>query len=155
VESKLTAMSTKSPPKELGAKDRETWLKFNTFLKKSGMRLQKSNNQWSPKLDRFEKRLSAIDASGSQTELSAATKDLKNLEQSFSLQFLALQQAMQHESRKFQTISNVMKNRHDTAKNSINNIRLCITVQLESASPYLFSVQAHWLFPNDLAYLSG
>jgi len=29
---------------------------------------------------------------------------------------------MQHESRSFQTVSNVMKNRTDTAKNSIRNI---------------------------------
>jgi hypothetical protein len=36
---------------------------------------------------------------------------------------LGLQQAMQNENRQFTTVSNVMKTKHDTAKNAISNVR--------------------------------
>lgn len=39
------------------------------------------------------------------------------------MQFLALQEAVHNESRKFNTLSNASKARHDTAKNAIGNIR--------------------------------
>ena len=42
---------------------------------------------------------------------------------SFSLQYLALHQAIEEESRRFTLVSNIMKTKHDTAKNSISNIR--------------------------------
>ena len=38
-------------------------------------------------------------------------------------QTLALQTQVQNESRQFSTLSNVMKAKHDTVKNAINNIR--------------------------------
>ncbi|WP_224369351.1 hypothetical protein [Hyalangium versicolor] len=38
-------------------------------------------------------------------------------------ELLKLQSALQNESQKYQTISNVLKTRHDTAKNAIGNIR--------------------------------
>jgi hypothetical protein len=38
-------------------------------------------------------------------------------------ELLKMQASMQHESQRFTAISNVMKNRHDTLKNSIGNIR--------------------------------
>lgn len=40
-----------------------------------------------------------------------------------NLEFLKLQQQMQQQSRRYTTISNVLKTKHDTVKNSINNIR--------------------------------
>jgi hypothetical protein len=42
---------------------------------------------------------------------------------SFNMQYLQLQQKMQDESRRFTLLSNIMKTRHDTAKNSISNVR--------------------------------
>ena len=42
--------------------------------------------------------------------------------QSFNMMYLQLQDNMQRESREYETISNIMKVRHDTAKNAINNI---------------------------------
>ncbi len=41
----------------------------------------------------------------------------------FNLQYLELQQTMQDENRRFTTLSNVMKTKHDTAKSSIQNVR--------------------------------
>lgn len=45
------------------------------------------------------------------------------LEAGFNLQYLQLQMAMQSESRAFTAISNIMKTKHDTVKNSISNVR--------------------------------
>jgi len=38
-------------------------------------------------------------------------------------QYLALQEKMQNENRQYTTVSNVLKTKHDTVKNSINNVR--------------------------------
>jgi hypothetical protein len=40
-----------------------------------------------------------------------------------NMQFLALRQASEKESRKFQTLSNASKARHDIAMNAIRNLR--------------------------------
>jgi septal ring factor EnvC (AmiA/AmiB activator) len=56
-------------------------------------------------------------------EFERAFNALCQASASSNLQSLRLQQSIQNESRKFQTISNVMKNRHDTVKSAINNIR--------------------------------
>ena len=52
-----------------------------------------------------------------------ATKEMQEMNQSFNLQYLELQQNMQQENRKFSTLSNIMKTKHDTAKATINNVR--------------------------------
>jgi hypothetical protein len=40
-----------------------------------------------------------------------------------NMQFLALQQSLQQAGRQYSSISNVLKTKHDTVKNSINNVR--------------------------------
>jgi hypothetical protein len=42
--------------------------------------------------------------------------------QDFNLQYLALQEEVQQENRRFSTVSNVLKARHDTAKAAVQNI---------------------------------
>ena len=42
---------------------------------------------------------------------------------SFNLQYLQLQSQMQHENRSYAAISNIMKTKHDTVRNSLSNIR--------------------------------
>jgi len=39
------------------------------------------------------------------------------------MQYLMLQQKMQSDNRRFTLLSNIMKIKHDTAKNAINNVR--------------------------------
>ncbi|MDD9947649.1 MAG: hypothetical protein OXU20_41800 [Myxococcales bacterium] len=51
-----------------------------------------------------------------QEELQAA-----NL--SFNLQYLMVQQRIQQQNRTYTALSNVLKTKHDTAKNSISNVR--------------------------------
>lgn len=43
--------------------------------------------------------------------------------QSFNLQYLQLQEEIQQENRRFSTVSNVLKAKHETAKSAIANIR--------------------------------
>jgi hypothetical protein len=58
-----------------------------------------------------------------QQALLQTTKDMQETQMSFNLQYLQLQSQMQHESRSFTAISNIMKTKHDTVKNSISNVR--------------------------------
>jgi len=48
---------------------------------------------------------------------------LGEMSESFNLQYLMLQNKIAHENRQFSMPSNILKTDHDTAKNSINNIR--------------------------------
>lgn len=50
-------------------------------------------------------------------------KPSREAQKSFELQYLSLQRKIQKENREYTMISNIMKVKHDTAKNSINNIR--------------------------------
>jgi translation elongation factor EF-1beta len=59
----------------------------------------------------------------SQAQLLEATKQMQETQMSFNLQYLQLQQKMQNENRSFTAVSNIMKTKHDTVKNSISNIR--------------------------------
>jgi hypothetical protein len=59
---------------------------------------------------------------GSGWDLLAAQQAMQSDSQSFNMQYLALQDQMQRESREFTAISNIMKVRQDSAKNAINNI---------------------------------
>src|SRR6266849_4608514 len=63
-------------------------------------------------------------ASGSsETGPMHTTKSMQETQMSFNLQYLQLQSQMQSESRTFTAISNIMKTKHDTVKNSISNVR--------------------------------
>ncbi len=58
-----------------------------------------------------------------QEALLDAVKGLEEARMGFNLQYLQLQSQMQHENRSYTAISNIMKTKHDTVKNSISNIR--------------------------------
>lgn len=60
---------------------------------------------------------------GTDPALADAVRALKRDAVQWDMQFLGLQERVRDESRRFQAISNVMKTRHDTAKNSIGNVR--------------------------------
>jgi len=60
---------------------------------------------------------------GQDQDLMNATKQMQETQMSFNLQYLQLQSQMQHENRAYTAVSNIMKTKHDTVKNSISNIR--------------------------------
>jgi hypothetical protein len=66
-------------------------------------------------------RKTAVDTD--RLALFVAGKQMHETQMSFNLQYLQLQSQMQHENRSFTAISNIMKTKHDTVKNSISNIR--------------------------------
>ena len=49
--------------------------------------------------------------------------EMQRQNQVYNMQYLQLQQAAQKQNRRFKTLSNLMKVRHDTAKSAINNMR--------------------------------
>jgi hypothetical protein len=60
---------------------------------------------------------------GSSAQLMAATHQMQEMNQTFNLQYLMLQNNMQGENRRFTAVSNVSKTKHDTAKNSMSNLK--------------------------------
>lgn len=52
-----------------------------------------------------------------------ATHEMTEMNQSFSLQYLGLQQNLQQENRQFTMMSNILKAKRDAARASINNTR--------------------------------
>jgi len=80
----------------------------------------------------FEQRRSTLAAGGPATPapgsssneagLMAATQAMQEQQMSFNLQYLQLQNSMQNDNRQFTMVSNIMKTKHDTAKNTISNI---------------------------------
>jgi len=61
-------------------------------------------------------------SSGSQSGLLTATRQMQETQMSFNLQYLQLLSRMQSENRSYTAVSNIMKTKHDTVKNSISNI---------------------------------
>jgi hypothetical protein len=61
-------------------------------------------------------------ALAAQGEL-AISRQRQEMIQSFNLQYLQVQKAMQQENRTFSAVSNILKTKHDTVKNSISNMR--------------------------------
>ena len=54
---------------------------------------------------------------------ATARRQLQELNTNFSLMQLQIGRSIDEESRRFAVVSNIMKTRHDTARNSISNIR--------------------------------
>lgn len=80
-------------------------------------------NRFMAAVDDYRREVGAAAGGGSQQELLNATKQMQETQMSFNLQYLQLQSQMQHENRSYTAISNIMKTKHDTVKNSISNIR--------------------------------
>ena len=57
------------------------------------------------------------------SQMMMATQQMQEMNQTFNLQYLQLQEKMQAENRQFTALSNVMKTKQDTAKNSLSNLK--------------------------------
>jgi hypothetical protein len=56
-------------------------------------------------------------------QMMSATRQMSEFQASFNLQYLQLQEKIQQDSRQFNLVSNIMKTKHDAAKNALNNVR--------------------------------
>jgi len=109
----LRDLAAQPLPTQLSDKEKREAERYTKWLKDSSQKLYELANQWHSSLTKMEKNQGPPSKQNQMTEMS----------QSFNLQYLGLQQAMQDENRRFTLVSNIMKNKHDTAKNAINNIR--------------------------------
>jgi hypothetical protein len=71
-------------------------------------------------MDNMANRAAGGDASA---QMMMATQQMQEMNQAFNLQYLQLQEKMQQEGREFTCLSNVMKAKNDTAKNSLSNLK--------------------------------
>jgi hypothetical protein len=60
---------------------------------------------------------------GGSGDMMSQMQQFSEMNMSFNMQYLALQQKMQSDNRQFTSLSNIMKTKHDAAKNAINNVR--------------------------------
>jgi hypothetical protein len=63
-----------------------------------------------------------LDDGGEQSAIDQM-RAMQEQSQSFNMQYMALQEEVQQENRRFTTVSNVLKAKHETAKSAIGNIR--------------------------------
>lgn len=72
-------------------------------------------------------RLAGLKGTAEQTTSPSAVsrmiQEIQEMKQDFNLQYILLQQQVQFESRQFSMVSSSMRTRHDTARNSIGNLR--------------------------------
>jgi hypothetical protein len=102
-------------PLDLPASEQNEAKRFSLWLKNSSQRLYDLANRWQAALD------TAVHTKTNDPKKQ--TSSMRDMIMSFNLQYLMLQNKISHENRQFSLVSNIMKNKHDTAKNSINNIR--------------------------------
>jgi hypothetical protein len=83
-------------------------------------------------LPRIEKLETAYDGNmkkgmtntvNSENQLLKATMQIEEIQMSFNMQYLQMQSQLQSNNRRYTTISNIMKTKHDTVKNMISNVR--------------------------------
>ena len=89
--------------------------------------ISKITQELDQKVTEFQQRvktfLEGIAVSSDSGALVNATRQMEETQMSFNLQYLQLQSQMQNENRSYTAVSNIMKTKHDTVKNSISNIR--------------------------------
>jgi hypothetical protein len=120
VVSTLRALAEEPMPAGSSRADQTTWGRYAKFLRSCSDRIEKVVARWEPKLAALDKQ---IQSAQSERAVLTAARKLMEMNQSFNMQYLGLQQEMQAENRKFTALSNIMKTRHDTAKNAISNVR--------------------------------
>lgn len=105
---KLAALAAEPVPSGLDEDETKEFAEYSKWLKLS-----------SKQIDALIEKTEESRASN----LMQSTKEMQEMNQSFNLQYLGLQQKMQADNRQFAMVSRIMKKRHDTAKNAINNVR--------------------------------
>lgn len=141
----LSGLARQRLPADLTADERRETAAHTQWLERSSRRLDDLANRWDEALvanrsdtptrraprtsaetrvARIPQKAVATASDARSTDpLTASSRQMREMNASYSLQYLGLQRKMQNESRKFNMLSNIMKTKHDTAKDAINNIR--------------------------------
>ena len=96
------------PPSGLSRRERSAWREQSEWLAEVRQRYQS-----------FAERLSTQTSSASGLSGQAMMNEMTRMD----MEFLSLQSEIQNASRRFQTLSNAMKARHDAAMSAIRNIK--------------------------------
>lgn len=105
-------------PDHLGSRERYEALRYIKWLNDSSLQLESLAEKWDASLKALIYKRKA-----SPSTRTTATQQMKEMNISFNLQYLQLQEKMQADNRQFALVSNIMKVKHDTARNAINNVR--------------------------------
>jgi hypothetical protein len=100
-------------PAQLSASEQREARSYALWLKNSSQKLNDLADRWQ----------SGVNKDAQPGFPKTEPRNMQEMNQSFNMQYLGLQQQMQDESRRFTLVSNIMKTKHDTAKNSISNLR--------------------------------
>ena len=93
--------------------------KYDAWIQSASERVLQLAASWDRRVDTIR----AGCAKEASCDKVAATKAVSEANISFNLQYLQLQSQIQHENRSYTAVSNIMKTKHDTVKNSISNVR--------------------------------
>jgi hypothetical protein len=107
----MQAVARTEPEKQLANADFQIVAKIRSLVLQRQAQRTTSGNQI------------AGGSSDGSNALMSATQQMQETQMSFNLQYLQLQNQMQNENRQYTAVSNIMKTKHDTVKNSISNIR--------------------------------
>ena len=106
----LKDLSKEPVPKGLPGNQQKEGENFNKWLEQASTKLKSLADKWEGEIKKPKSK-------------GTETKQNDDMNKAFTLQYLELSDAMREEARKFEMVSNIMKKKHDTAKNAINNIR--------------------------------
>lgn len=117
----LDRLIAEPPPEELTEEEFATWDEQTVWLRSVRDRYAEVVEDFDvePESESVTTRSGTASAVTTQQTSQAVVADMAQKSQ----RFLALQNAVQQESRKYQTLSAAAKARHDVAMKSINNIR--------------------------------
>jgi hypothetical protein len=111
----LLELAKQPPPPNLPPSEQNEADRYSIWLKLSSQKLSELASRWYDDLAKIEK--SKIGDLKTRIGLS------REVNQSYIKEYLQLLNKLTDENRRFTTVSNIMKTKHDTAKNAINNVR--------------------------------
>ena len=94
---------------------------YSASMSRLGEELDRGIKEIHEKLVNFLESIETL--SSSPPDLFVATEGMQKMNRAFSMQYLGIQEKIQQETREFAMLSNIMKAKHEAAKNAINNIR--------------------------------
>lgn len=112
----LSELARQPLPAGLSPEEKSEADAYTRWLLEASAQFANFANSW-------QRALEKVLADAKTADAMLATQEMHEMNMSFNLQYLQLQQKMQSENRQFAMVSNIMKTKHDTAKNAINNVR--------------------------------
>lgn len=89
----------------------------------SGIRPRSAKTTQQAKWRFLQKQMDALRQKNTVLKQQLENRLMNQMNQSFSFQYLALQQKMQQSNREFNLISAILRTKHETAKAAVGNIR--------------------------------